>query len=170
MSGRTITERLYGTETRRWRAGVAGGLVGGLGMGLVMHLLGVMPLVGALYGNATVAGGWAAHLLNSALFGLAFVAIVTRPLLRDLAESPAGCVGLGLGYGALLEVVSGGIVLPFAVNAMGTTTLPIPLLPLPGLVEPVTLAVALGGAHLLYGGLLGAVYAATREAPLVPEH
>lgn len=170
MNVNTLAERLHGPTARRWGAGVAGGLAGGVAMGVVMHLLGVMPLVGALYGSPTVLGGWLAHLLNSVLFGLVFVAVVTRPFVRDLAETAGGCVLLGVGYGALLEIVSGGIILPFAVNATGAAELPVPLLPLPGLVEPVTLAVAMGAAHLVYGAVLGVVYAVVRVGPVVPDH
>ncbi len=145
---------------RTWGGGVVAGLVAGVGMGLVVQFgAGTMALVGSLYGYPTVLAGWVAHLFNSVVFALVFVAVVSRPLLDEYTTTPAELVGLGLGYGAALGVFTGGFLLPVGLNAVGARELPVPLLPIPGLVGEFAFPVVLGVAHLVYGVLLGAVYA-----------
>nr|WP_240147499.1 hypothetical protein [Halorussus sp. JP-T4] len=119
-----------------------------------------MALVGALYGRPTVLAGWVAHLVNSVVFALLFVAVVSQPLLGDYASNTAALAGVGAGYGAALGVLTGGVLLPLGLNATGATELPVPLLPVPGLVGELAFPVVLGVAHLVYGTLLGVVYAA----------
>lgn len=164
-------------QPRVWVAAVLAGLVGGVGMGAVLYsTTNAMPLIGALYGQPTVVGGWVAHLFNSVVFALAFAGAVTLTPLRDYVGGVSGCAGLGLGYGALLGVVTGGIVLPVALNLVGATTLPVPLWPVSG--ESVTFGVFLAVAHLVYGVGLGttfgvalAVLPATGvEAEAISEH
>src|SRR6056297_440375 len=145
---------------RTWGGGVVAGLVAGVGMGLVIQFgAGTMALVGALYGFPTVFAGWVAHLFHSVVFALVFVAVVSQPLLSDYTTTATELVGLGLGYGAALGVFTGGFLLPAGLNAVGARELPVPLLPIPGLVGEFTFPVVLGVAHLVYGVLLGAVYA-----------
>lgn len=143
---------------------MVGGLVGGAGMGLLLQVGGsnIIRLIGAMYGVPAVPAGWIAHLFNSVVFGLIFVWTVRLPFVEDFAETLGGCIGLGLIYGALLEVVSGGVILPLAVNLTGLKQVPFPALTA-GLAGTVTLAILVGVAHLVYGALLGAVYAAVRE-------
>ena len=138
-------------------------------MGLVVHFgAGTMALIGALYGRPTVLAGWVAHLFNSVVFALIFVAVVSRPLLSEYTSSAAELVGVGLGYGAALGVLTGGVLLPAGLNAVGATDPPVPLLPIPGLVGEFTFPVVLGVAHLAYGALLGAVYAAVTGVGSAP--
>jgi hypothetical protein len=114
-------------------------------MGLLMHfLMGAMPLVGALYGQPTVAAGWLAHLAHSVVLAFVFAAAIDRTSFRD--SGLLGLVGLGAAYGVLLGVVTGGVVLPLWANAVGAAQLPVPSLGLPGMI-----------AHVLYGVVLGGV-------------
>lgn len=162
MTAKTTEPTAVGRpRRRRWVGGAVAGLVAGVGMGLVLHFgAGTMALVGALYGRPTVLAGWVAHLVNSVVLALVFVAVVSQPLLRDYTSSPAEVVGLAAGYGAALGVLTGGLLLPLWLDAAGATELPVPLLPIPGLVGEFTFPVVLAVAHLVYGALLGAVYAA----------
>lgn len=131
---------------RTWAGGAAGGLVAGLGMGLLMHfVMGAMPLIGALYGQPTVAAGGLAHLFHSLVFGLLFAAVVTRTSLREYGL--LGMIGLGAVYGIVLEVVAAGVVLPLWANAVGAGPLPVPFLIPMGFLT-----------HVVYGVLLGAVF------------
>lgn len=149
------------TGVRTWGGAVVAGLVAGVGMGLVVQFgAGTMALVGALYGLPTVFAGWVAHLFHGVVFALAFAALVSRLLADEYTESAAEIVGLGVGYGAALGVFTGGFLLPLGLHAMGASTLPVPLLPIPGLVGELTFPLVLAVAHLVYGALLGAVYAA----------
>lgn len=141
------------TSTRTWSGAVAGGLVAGIGMGVIMHyVMNAMPLVGALYGQPTVAFGWIAHLFHSVVFALVFAAVISGTSLRKYGL--VGMTGLGAIYGVVLEIVAAGIVLPLWANAIGAGPLPVPFIVPIGFVT-----------HLVYGVLLGAVYGlvTTRE-------
>jgi hypothetical protein len=149
------------TGLRTWGGAVVAGLVAGVGMGLVIQFgAGTMELIGALYGTPSDLAGWVAHLFNSVAFALIFVAVVSQPLLSDYTGTAGELVGLGVGYGAALGVVTGGFLLPVGLRAVGATELPVPLLPIPGLAGEFVFPVVFGVAHLVYGALLGAVYAA----------
>jgi hypothetical protein len=144
-----------------WGGAVVAGLVAGVAMGLVVQFgAGTMALVGALYGQPTVLAGWAAHLVHSVLFALVFVAIVSHPLLDEYTSTAGEIVGLGVGYGAALGLFTGGFLLPLGLSAVGARELPVPLLPIPGLVGEFALPFTFAVAHLVYGALLGGVYAA----------
>lgn len=140
-------------STRTWSGAVAGGLVAGVGMGLMMHfVMSAMPLIGALYGQPSVAFGWLAHLFHSVVFALVFAAVITRTSLR--AYGVVRMIGLGAIYGIVLELVAAGVVLPVWANAVGAAALPVPFIVPIGFLT-----------HLVYGVLLGAVFGlvATRE-------
>lgn len=142
-----------------WGAGVVGGVVGGLGMGVLLHAgANIMPFVGALYGWPTVVGGWVAHLVNSVLIGLLFVALVSRPVVREQMTTVPGSVAAGVLYSAGVGLATSGIMLPIAMNVLGTETLPQPLVPVPGIVGGTLVVISVAVAHIVYGALLGAMY------------
>ncbi|WP_135305884.1 hypothetical protein [Haloarcula amylovorans] len=133
-------------SSRTWGEAAASGLIAGAGMGLIMHfVMGAMPLIGALYGQPTVAAGWLAHLFHSVVFALVFAAVLTRPTFREYELY--GIVGLGAVYGIILELVAAAFVLPVWANAVGAAELPVPFLVPIGFLT-----------HLVYGVLLGAVF------------
>lgn len=149
-----------------WLAGVVGGLAGGLGMGGVLHAgANLMPFVGALYGWPTVPGGWVAHMVNSVLFGLLFALLVSRPVVRDGTVSLASYVAYGVVYAAAVGLVTTGILVPIAMNAVGTRSLPEPLVPLPGVLGGLLVVVSIGVAHVVYGLILGATYGLVQAVP-----
>ena len=159
------TERRDGSEPdvtgRRWGAGAGSGLVAGAAMGAVLHFgLGLMPTIGALIGVETVVAGWAVHLFNSTLFGGLFVAVFDRPFFADLREDVGGCLSLGVIHSALLGMLTGGLLLPAALAIEGATSLPVPTLPVPGLNASFEFGVVIAVAHLVYGVVLGRVFAA----------
>ncbi|WP_144921926.1 hypothetical protein [Halorubrum salsamenti] len=146
---------------RHWRAGAVSGLVAGAAMGVVLHgALRLMPTIGALVGVETVAAGWAVHLFNSAAFGALFVAVFDRGFFDELREDVGGCLSLGVVHSALLGVVTGGLLLPTALAIEGATSLPVPTLPVPGLTASFEFGAVIAVAHLLYGLVLGRVFAA----------
>ncbi|WP_241430031.1 hypothetical protein [Halorubrum lipolyticum] len=130
-------------------------------MGLVLHgALGLMPTIGALVGVETVAAGWAVHLINSTAFGALFVAVFDRAFFDDLRTDIGGCLSLGVAHSALLGVITGGLLLPTAIAIAGATSLPVPTLPVPGLTASFEFGAVIAVAHLLYGLVLGRVFAA----------
>ena len=164
MSSQTYQSRRTAlVSSRTWGGAVAGGLVAGVAMGLIMHfVMGAMPLIGALYGQPTVVAGWLAHLFHSVVFGLLFAAVITGTSLREYGIY--GMIGFGAIYGVILEIVAAGIVLPVWANAVGAGGggLPVPFIILPGFVT-----------HILYGVVLGAVFgiatARDRSKPVASE-
>lgn len=149
----------------------------GVGMGVVLHAGGnMMLLIGSLYGWPSVVGGWTAHLLNSVGLGAMFAAVLSHRLFEDQTETVVGCVTLGMGYAAMIGLVTGGLMLPAAVSAVGAESLPSPLLPLPGVVGGAVVVASVGIAHLVYGILLGATYGivhnevAVRELARAPDY
>jgi uncharacterized membrane protein YagU involved in acid resistance len=121
-------------------------------MGLLLHFgMSAMPVIASLYGQSSVAVGWVAHLFHSAVFGLVFVALLTRTGLRRYARTTAWTTGLGAIYGVVLGVLTGAFVLPLWVNAVSGAGLPVPLFATPAFL-----------GHVLFGLLLGAMYAVTR--------
>lgn len=143
-----------------------GGLAGGLAMGLILQFgMGVMAPIGAVVGLPSALGGWTVHLTVSAFFGLVFALFGNWPFVRDFVSSRAGSIAAGVVYGASLEVLSGGVVLPLVAAAFGVERLGFRLVPLPGTGEGVVLLVLAGVAHLVYGFVLGAVYAVALDLP-----
>lgn len=143
--------------------GVVGGLAGGIAMGLILHLSGAetMQLIGGMYGFPNVLAGWVAHLFNSVILGLIFVATVRAPFVRDFTDTVGGWVAVGVVYGALLEVVSTGIVLPMAISVAGLDEVPFPPLT-ESFAGAVTVAILAAIAHLVYGAILGGIFATVR--------
>jgi hypothetical protein len=161
----TITIESAEAHLYRWRAGVAGGLVGGIGMGLILHAgANIMPFIGALYGWPTTAGGWVAHLVHSVLIGLVFALLVSRPVIREQMTTLSGSIAGGIVYAAAVGLVTSGVMLPIAMNMLGTRLLPEPLLPVPGVLGGLLVILSVGVAHLVYGILLGATYSRLHTA------
>jgi hypothetical protein len=134
------------TSTRMWSGAIAGGLVAGIGMGLIMHfVMNAMPLIGGLYGQPTIAMGWVVHLFHSVVFALLFAAVIAQTSLREYGL--LGMIGLGAVYGIVLELIAAGVILPMWANAVGLGPLPVPFIIPIGFVT-----------HLVYGILLGAVF------------
>jgi hypothetical protein len=128
--------------------------------GLVGAAAGLVRPVGvALLGAAGVAAGpfelalqaelpawWLVHILYSAAFGVLYGMVTTRDPLADLASTPIPGVATGVAYGVVLWVVN---------VAVGWTlvTAMLPTLPSGGsLLGPLL-------GHVVYGGLLGGLYA-----------
>lgn len=155
----TVTVPGAGSLWETWGAGVVGGLVGGVGMGLLLHVgANMMPFVGAIYGWPSVVGGWAVHLVNSVLIGLLFTALMSRSIVRRQMTTVTDCTVCGVVYSGAVGLVTAGLMVPASMNALGTRSFPEPLLPLPGLVGGVLVVLSVGVAHLVYGLLLGATY------------
>jgi uncharacterized membrane protein YagU involved in acid resistance len=153
MATETATAPDVSTDTARWQAGVTGGLVGGLAFGAMMSVMtpGVLEMgIPAMYGIAGPAGalGWAIHMSHAAIIGLGFVAIAN--LRPGFTDSIGTSLGAGAGYGLLVWVALAVIVMPIWLGAVGFAGAP----PLPNVgVESLV-------GHVVYGGVLGGVYAA----------
>jgi CBS domain-containing protein len=80
--------------------------------------------------------------------------------IDDLLVDVGGCLSLGVVHSALLGVITGGLLLPAAIALEGATSLPIPTLPVPGINAGFEFGAIIAVAHLIYGLVLGRVFAA----------
>lgn len=159
MATETVSRQSYESFSDTWGAGIAGGLIGGLAMGIVLHAgANMMPSIGALYGWPTVAGGWVGHLINSVLLGLLFALVVSRRDMDDRQTDITEWAFYGALYAAAVGLVTVGIMVPITVNLLGMGALPQSGLPVSGFVGGLVVATSVGVAHLIYGILLGVVY------------
>lgn len=133
-------------NSKRVFQGIVGGLAGGLVFGMMMGMMGMLPTIGKMVGQPSAVIGFLVHMVNSAVIGLLF-AVLFAGRARQSGE--------GIGYGALY----GGIWW-----LLGPLTL-MPLMMGMGFGVNWNLT-AISGAmpslvgHLMYGVILGVVYAA----------
>ncbi|QLG62409.1 hypothetical protein [Halorarum salinum] len=167
----TEVDRTDGREAglHPWIGALVAGLLAGLSMGVVLSVgTELMPLIGALYGMESVLGGWIAHLANSVVFALLFAAVLSRDIVRHESFTLSTYLGIGIGYGAVLGVVTAGVLFPLWLDAGTGVGLPFPFLPFPGTGDWFVSSLVLGLAHLVYGAVLGPAYAvASRSVPAV---
>lgn len=157
MASETTTHEPTSTESPTaivpWQAGLVGGLAGGLVFGAMMTVM-MTPVIEmgipALYGIEGPAGlaGWVIHISNSAVLGVVFGGLAGRAGLEGTGRT----AGTGLVYGTVLWIALAAVVMPIWLGAVGFPGTP----PLPNL-NPMSLV-----GHLVYGLVLGVVYAAVR--------
>lgn len=147
--------------------GAAGGLVAGIAMGVVLQLgTDLMPAIGALSGEQSVVIGWVVHLIVSTAAGLSFALFVSIPVFHEVTRSVSGCAIVGILHAFGVAAVLVGMVLPVLVNFVGTPTsgLAFPFGSVPGPeLEAMISAGMFGLAHVIYGVVLGAVFAYGRH-------
>lgn len=152
----------HGTWGSRAIAGATGGLAGGLAMGLVLQFgTELLPVFGGLAGATTLVRGWIVHLITSVLFGVLFAAFVSLPFVRELATTLGASILLGVIHATALAFVTIGVILPLATVVLSAPEITSRLIPGPeagGLVG----ATLFGIGHVLYGMVLGVVYAVLR--------
>lgn len=127
----------------RLAAGVAGGIAGGIMFGILMQMMGMLPMVAMLVGSESVAVGWLVHLAISAFIGAIYALLSAR-----WATNLATAAGIGAGYGLVWWVLGALLLMP--------ATLGMPLFTLN------TMAWQSLMGHLIYGLILGVVYALVR--------
>lgn len=143
-------------ETNPWIAGGIGGLVGAVVFGGMIQA--TMPpiithAIPALWGLSGLAAGWAVHLVDGVVFGLAFAVVVENTLLRRYAGELRSGWLVGAAWGVVLWALAAGVVMPIWLSAVGFPAAPA----LPNR-NPATLP-----GHVVYGLLLGLVYAFVRS-------
>lgn len=144
---RTTPVTRWGAE--QWTAIVGAALVAGLVFGLMIQfMMGMMPMIGALYGSESALVGWIAHMVHSVVFAGLFAVVAGQTGWADRASSTGRWVGLGLGYGALVWFVAASVVMPvwlYTIGAIDGTMLPN--------INPQSIV-----GHLVFGLVLGLVY------------
>ena len=122
-------------------------------MGLILQdVMGIMPLVGGLYGSLGLFTGWTAHLVHGVVVGLVYAAVVNYTSLRRYADGTVSGAVLGVAYGVVVWVVAAAFVMPIWLQTVLMDPPPVPTF------EPMSLL-----AHVVFGVVLGAAYAVARN-------
>lgn len=162
----TETERPWKWSSDDIGDGVVAGIIGGIAMGVVLQFgTDILPLVGSLTGQPSLVIGWIIHLVMSAVFGAAFVVLVSLPIFHDVSRSFSGTVLLGIVHATMLATLVIAI-LPFTMTIFGTSQMggPLPFQQVPGPGGGGLIPAAIFGvSHLLYGAILGGAYAVLRD-------
>ena len=153
----TATETAGRTETTddSWQAGVVGGVVGALAMGALVlgmnepTLAVAIPSLYTLAPPPSVGIGLFVHASHGAVLGVVFAAVVGA---LDV-DSTGKLVGAGAVWGVVMWVVLAALLMPVWLSTVGSPASP----PFPNLAPPSLLW------HLVYGVVLGGVYAATAD-------
>jgi uncharacterized membrane protein YagU involved in acid resistance len=124
-------------------AGIAGGLAGGVMFGILMQMMGMIPMVAMLVGGKSLAVGWLVHLAISAFIGATYALLFARWATRLV---PAALIGMG--YGLVWWVLGPLLIMPAKLG-------------MPTFTFNTTAWQSLMG-HLIYGLVLGTVYALVR--------
>ena len=124
--------------------GLYGSLIGGVVFGVMMGMMGMLPMIGAMAGSESAAVGFGVHLIISAIIGVGFVLTVTV-----LGRERTAGVGEGLAYGLVWWILGPLTLMPlfmgmgFGVNwSLSAASAAIPSLV----------------GHLIFGGVIGATY------------
>lgn len=125
-------------------AGIAGGLLGGVAFGLLMQMMGMMPMVAMLARSESEVVGWIVHLVIASAIGVSYALI-----FGNWARSLTSATAIGVGYGAVWWVIG-------ALTAMPA------ILGMPMFNVDATAWQSLMG-HVVYGALLGATYSFVRR-------
>jgi hypothetical protein len=155
MSTTTETVGDTGELSGNWQAGVLGGIVGALAMGalvLAMNAPTLAVAIPSLYGLAPPPNpglGMAVHVSHGAVLGVVFAALVGTLDVEDTARR----IGLGVAWGVATWVGLAALLMPVWLSAVGSPASP----PFPNFAPPSLLW------HVVYGGVLGGVYAVTAD-------
>ncbi|MFB6268952.1 MAG: histidine kinase [Halobacterium sp.] len=152
MATETATTSTVESTLADWQRGVLAGTAGGV-VFAVMLTVQMTPVIEmaipALYGLSGGAAGWVVHVSHAAVLGVGFAVLAQAVDVRGAARSTAA----GAGYGVVLWVALAVFVMPVWLQAVGFGGAPgVPNVSAQGLV-----------GHVVYGVVLGAVYAVVGE-------
>lgn len=102
----TETRSVSALVTYAWKGAVAG-IAGGVVFGVLMGMMGMLPMVAMLVGSESAAVGTVMHLVISAGIGLVF-----GVLAGSFADRLGPVLGAGLGYGAVWWVLGPLVLMP----------------------------------------------------------
>jgi hypothetical protein len=134
--------------------GMYGGLAAGLVFGIMMAMMGMLPMIAQMASSSSPAVGFGIHLIISAIIGAIFALIV-----GDRLRTFGSLVSAGLVYGLVWWVLGPLTLMPLMMGmGVGVNwTSAAMSAAMPSLV-----------GHLVYGGILGAVYAWLERPVAIP--
>jgi hypothetical protein len=149
---------------RKVSAGIIAGLIAGVLFGVMMQLMTVpaengmrvsmMVMVAKVVRSDSIAVGWLYHLLNSAVIGAVFAAV-----LGDRIRSYGGGAAWGIAYGAFWWVLGAQILMPLLLGMPAFASLRMAAMRM----------MALGSlmGHVIYGLVLGLAFVKLWRQPAV---
>lgn len=155
-------------EARAIGTGLLGGLLAGLAMGVVLQLgTDILQALGAYLGETSALRGWIVHLGISLVYGAVFAAILAYPPIESQMEDfgTTEHVLVGVTYATMIAALTLAV-LPFVFELPWTTladqspSQEVPSTRVGGLLPAMVFAVA----HIVYGAILGAVFASFAES------
>jgi len=116
---------------------VVGGLAGGIVFGMMMAMMGMLPMIASMVGSSSAWVGFALHLMISVAIGLGLTLLFGNVLLTGYARGTL----VGFAYGAIWWVLGPLLMMPL-------------MLGMPVFTLDMTALLSLTG-HLIYGAILG---------------
>ena len=142
--------------TSKVTGGALAGIVGGIAFGVMMQMMsaptpegGSMPMmamVAMVVHSTSIAVGWIYHVFNSAVIGILFATFI-----GGRVTGAGSGVAWGAAWGVLWWVLGGLVLMPLLLGMPAFASLIMPAM------RPVAMGSLVG--HLMYGSLLGFVYA-----------
>ena len=136
-------------NAKRIKQGALGGMAGGAVFGVILAMMGMLPMIGKMVGQPTASAGFAVHMVNSVIIGAAFAAVFGHRIQRLRNGLTSGLI-----YGGVWWVLGPLTLMPlFLGMGLGvnwTAAAAVKMLP------------SLMG-HLIYGATLGVTYAWLRH-------
>ena len=140
-------------DEHRWLDAAVAGLAAGTAFGLYLQfVVEVFPLAGPAQGIETLVTEWVVHLFHSLVFAVVYAELVSWSPLAGYADRvPTGAM-LGASYGVVVWAVATAVVVAFLTVANTVWILSIP-----------DASIANLAGHVLYGVVLGTVFAVVRQ-------
>ncbi len=139
-------------DTSNLRRGIYGGLAGGLLFGAMLGMMGMLPMIGQMIGLPNAFAGFALHMVNSAIIGAAF-AFVFGKIVTEIRSGLLSGVVYGVAWWLLGPLTLMPLFMGMGMGVNWNLSAAAAMLP------------SLAG-HVLYGLVLGAVYALGSERRL----
>lgn len=143
MSTSTQPTPLTDISLRALALGAAAGVGGGIVFGIMMAMMGMLPMVAMLVGRSDIVTGWLVHLLISAAFGAVYGVTV---LLFKLPSTTGMSVTAGAVAGVVFWVAGALVAMPLMLG-MSAMVLRIE--------QPQIMSLV---GHILYGVITGVVF------------
>ncbi len=77
------------------KRGAYAGVAGGIPFGMMMGMMGMLPMIGMMVGSSSAVAGFGVHIGISAVLGIGFAIVFGR-----VVSGAIGTIGVGVAYGA----------------------------------------------------------------------
>jgi uncharacterized membrane protein YagU involved in acid resistance len=92
------------------KASVVGGILAGFIFGVLMQMMGMLPMIASMFGSESLLVGWVVHMIISVIFAVGYGILVLKTSKYYL---------MGLLYGILIWIIGPLVIMPMMMG-MGT--------------------------------------------------